>query len=335
MNENTHAFLIAVSRYPKDEGLHDLLHAEDNANKLRETLTSDKIGINRKNITTITNPEDKNFVLDKLDDVASQKGVRNLIVYYSGHGILDSDSHYLTLSNSTVEKIYLNGVKVNDISDILERKRKLNVIFIIDSCFSENAFDNFHARNFLLMASSAKNRTSKYPVDADYSAFTNEIIDALANGVDNSKNTITWRDVYRHTKQNLSQKGFPAPKISAQNEVDDVVIAQNSKKNDHNETKNPQNKNELPPEIQQKSKEIEEEISKNLDFFKELNDSYSNNLKSQLKEIINILAQYQQNYVETKDPLEKRKIERLIDSLKEKIAYFKNELKEAKEMLDF
>lgn len=227
--ENTYAFLIAVENYTKDDQLHQLPHSFNNVAALHKVLKGAAVGIPKSNIKTDFDPTNATELIEKLQSTVDNDNAKTLIIYYAGHGVLDDDgSHYLTLTNSTVNNIAINGLDINYLNKAFANKKNLNLVLILDSCFSESAFESFNARNYLVIASSAKNRTSKYPVDADYSAFTNELITVLKDGVDKEAENLTWKDVYTQLKSNLKDKGFPIPRITSQNEVDMLEIAKNN-----------------------------------------------------------------------------------------------------------
>ncbi len=227
--ENTYAFLIAVENYTKDDQLHQLPHSFNNVAALHKVLKGPTVGLPKKNIKTDFDPTNATELIEKLQNHVDDDEAKTLIIYYAGHGVLDDDgSHYLTLTNSTVKNIAINGLDINYLNKAFASKKNLNLILILDSCFSESAFESFKARNYLVIASSAKNRTSKYPVDADYSAFTQELITILKDGIENGPDKLTWKDVYTRLKTSLKEKDFPQPRISAQNEVDMLEIASNN-----------------------------------------------------------------------------------------------------------
>ena len=227
--ENTYAFLIAVENYTKDKQLHQLPHSFNNVAALHKVLKGAAVGIPKSNIKTDFDPTNATELIEKLQSTVDNDNAKTLIIYYAGHGVLDDDgSHYLTLTNSTVSNIAINGLDINYLNKAFANKKNLNLVLILDSCFSESAFESFKARNYLVIASSAKNRTSKYPVDADYSAFTNELIITLKEGIDTDNENLTWKDVYSQLKSQLKEKGFPAPRISSTNEVDMLEIAKNN-----------------------------------------------------------------------------------------------------------
>jgi len=313
--EKTHAFLIAVNDYQNDDSMHNLPHAWSNVTKLYEVLKSSLIGIPRTNITTITNPESAKDVLVKLRKVAASEGIKNLIIYYAGHGILDDDgNHYLTLTDSTVENIDLDGLDIANITQSISKNQRLNVFMILDSCFSENAFSKFEARNFMVMASSAKNRTSKYPVDADFSAFTNAFVKALENGLDNDKETLSWREVYNIARDQLISEDFPKPKVLIQNEVDELVLVKNAKVK--------------PVEDHIKGVRLNSglyDVNRILD---ELRKARAISIKKQMERRYALLEQYQEQLLLTEDPKIRMKSEWEIDDLQTKIKESEKELKE-------
>ena len=160
--ENTFAYLIAVENYTDDKALHSLKQTYDNISELYDILRGPLVGIPpKKNIKRSVDPTDAQKLILEIDSLIDTPEAKTLIIYYAGHGVMHDDGkHYLTLSNSTVDKIYLNGLSIDRLSDAWAEKKNIKVILILDSCFSENAFDDFKGRNYLLLASSAKKSTS-------------------------------------------------------------------------------------------------------------------------------------------------------------------------------
>jgi hypothetical protein len=228
---STYAILIGVERYNDNINLPDLEQSFSNVRELRKILKSDTVGLPGENIVEKINPGDKIGLLKEIEQISLKEDIKTLIIYYAGHGILDDNgNHYLTISTSTRNSIHIDGLEITELSRVFKAIRNLKVILILDSCFSERAFEGFNSREFLLLASSAMNKTSKFPIGEEYSAFTNELIKIFREGIPNNLKTITWREIYTHLKQNLMNAGFPIPKISTQNEVDEIVAARNNYK---------------------------------------------------------------------------------------------------------
>jgi hypothetical protein len=228
--KDTYAFLIGVQKY-NDESFPPLPQALDNVTEMRILLRSDTVGLPSENITVTLDPANLTELEEELAGIVSKDSLKTLIIYYSGHGeITLNGDHYLTISTSTRKKIDLNGLSFSRLSKILEDARNKKIIFILDSCFSERAFENFESRNYLLIASSEMNKPSYYPPGARCSAFTGELITVFNEGVLNNSSTISWREVYEQLVGKLDEEGWPIPRISSRNEVDEAIAGKNNYK---------------------------------------------------------------------------------------------------------
>lgn len=223
----TQAVLIGISSYPADESLHDLAAAKTNVDTLEKVLASPTVGINKENITALHNAAQPQEIL-RVIKMAAQNAQKSLIIYYSGHGILDDDFNlYLSTSESKVEDIFFTGVSIDAINRVIQKERLL-VVLVLDACFSEKAFEQFRKTNFYVLASSKKNTPSKYPPAEEYSAFTNEFINILENGINIRKTELALRDIYLQLEKNLTSKGFPQPRQVNTNLVQELIFAKNN-----------------------------------------------------------------------------------------------------------
>jgi hypothetical protein len=225
----TQVFLLGTSTYEEDEELHDLESVLYNITELRKLFTSKLIGIPNTHVAHKIDLRDKTYLLKRLTKIGKKKGTKNLILYYAGHGVLDDDDKlYLTLSNSTGNEIYNDGLSVKDLDYTLSQCKLKNIIMILDCCLSERAFEQIRQRNYCVIASSAKTKTSKYPVGKEFSAFTQTLIEVLKCGIKNDAEDITLYRLFKEVKAILDKKNLPEPKIANTNEVQDVIIAKNN-----------------------------------------------------------------------------------------------------------
>ena len=229
--ENTYVLLIAVGKYEKDPQLHKLEQTYRNIDGLYRVLKDTSIiGIPSNNIDYLPDPENIEEVGNSLDVLVQKDNAETIIIYYAGHGVIDDvdGKYYLTTKNSTVNRIDRNGFSISGLKSSFKEKRNLEVIIILDSCFSERAFDGFDMTNFFVVASSAKSKTSKYPIDEDYSVFTNELITILKEGIDTEGKDLTWNNVYTRLEENLSDKRFPQPKKTSRGNIAESIIKETS-----------------------------------------------------------------------------------------------------------
>ena len=218
--------LIGVETY-EDEELHDLPAALDNVKELRKILWSDTVGLPKSNVKREIDLKSRSDFENKLYDLIEGNEIDTLIIYYSGHGILDdNDLFYLSFSETKVGRVQSHGLRIRNLSEILEGNN-FNIILILDCCFSEKAFEEFEQRNFYLIASSPKNKTSKYPLNEEHSAFTQELIKILEEGIDNDQKSLSLNNIYEALKTRLKSNGFPEPKRTSSNEVGDLWITKN------------------------------------------------------------------------------------------------------------
>ncbi len=224
--DKTQVVLIGISNY-EDPQLPKLKAAEKNLEALRDIFSSESIGIKEQNITTIANESNKDKILLAVHQAAS-KAKQSLVLYYAGHGVLDENYDlYLTHSASTVDEIFITGIQISQINNII-KKENLNVVVILDCCFSEKAFQSFQKTNYAMLASSKKNTPSKYPLEEQFSAFSNELITALRDGINIRKKDLSLRDIFLHIQKQLKIKDFPEPRQVNTNNLAEMVFCKNN-----------------------------------------------------------------------------------------------------------
>ena len=222
----THFVLIGIKRYEK---LQPLKATYENFKAMEEVINK-ILNADPNNVSTHSEQVTTDSVKASLNKIIDNKSLKNVFIYYAGHGLTDDyGGYYLSMSNSENEKITTsNALDLEEIDKIF-RNTNLTVILILDCCFSENAFERITQRNQFILASSAKNITSIYPVNQRFSVFTNELIDILEKGIDNDQENICFLDIYTEIYKRLKIKdGNPKPKISNKNEVQQMLVVKNN-----------------------------------------------------------------------------------------------------------
>lgn len=177
---------------------------------------------------TILLDQTKKDVYHNVKRYVSNPNMELLILYFSGHGIVSSDrkSYYLALKETEMDHLKLTSIDVRDLSE--ELGNRISVILIIDSCFSEKVFDVFDSRRCFIMASSARDTASQYPLGEDGSVFSDALFEVIEKGIASEKPTLTAQDIFEAVRQKLALSGGPTPHRSAVNDVDQMAIFPNN-----------------------------------------------------------------------------------------------------------
>jgi tetratricopeptide (TPR) repeat protein len=134
---NYHALIIAVENYD-DFSIRDLEKPIEDAEKLQEVLTKEYT-FEPGDVHMLKNPT-KEQILEKL--IYLQEHLDdddNLLVYYSGHGIVKNDVGYWLPSNAKNDSRiqWLSNAEIRDYMNGMEARHTL---IIADACFSGSIF---------------------------------------------------------------------------------------------------------------------------------------------------------------------------------------------------
>lgn len=208
------AALIGVSRYTDLPGIPA---ATNNVADLAKLLTSSSGGaIAANNCTVVRNPSDV-AQLGAAVSTAARQAHDVLIVYYSGHGVVDHRGQlYLTLTGSNRDGITWNGVPFDTLRRELLASPAHARILILDCCFSGRAFEAMSDASSLIegqvdiygtytITSSDRNEPSEAPVGHRHTAFTAALLEAAE---DTSR---TLDQLYTTLEQILARRGYPKP----------------------------------------------------------------------------------------------------------------------------
>lgn len=211
-----------------DENLHSLPATYDNVAELYSIFSSDHNALPKENITKF-HGDSKSDILKSISKVTNTQKTTLLVLYYAGHGIYDEEESefYLTTKKTNLNEVHIESISISELNRTINKSVKKTAL-ILDCCYSEQAFEFLaNKRNYFVMASSPKTETSKYPEGSKYSAFTNELVNVLRNGLESKSQFLTFNDIFRVAKERLAEKGFPSPKKVDRNEVEEFIIAKN------------------------------------------------------------------------------------------------------------
>jgi hypothetical protein len=130
--ENCKALLIGVWAYESAAHLHRVRNDIDEFGRI--------IASNGYQVSKCENPTGDQF-RKKLKDFFEQiDNESNVVVYFSGHGILsDANEFYYAAADCTPEFQTLQAINSEIFKDMIKNKKPSQVIFIIDACYGEGA----------------------------------------------------------------------------------------------------------------------------------------------------------------------------------------------------
>jgi peptide/nickel transport system substrate-binding protein len=230
------AVLIGTGRYKK---LNPIVAVRNNLPALAEMLCADRVwGLPAERCVIV---EDPGTTADMLDPVvmAAQDATDTLLVYYAGHGLVDSrrSELHLALTASDPERIY-TSVPYSLVRDALLDSRAVRRIVILDCCFSGRALgqmggpasavvDEASAEGTFVLAASPENRAALAPPGEQYTAFTAELLTIIRSGIAECGPVLDLDSVYKHLLEVMRSKGLPLPQKRDRNTAGELSLFRN------------------------------------------------------------------------------------------------------------
>ncbi|WP_327587898.1 caspase family protein [Nonomuraea sp. NBC_00507] len=212
------AVLIGTSKYMH---MHELSAVENNLQALQELFQHKTLwGLPPENCTVISNPQSPAEMLDPVRDAVAS-ATETLLIYFAGHGLLDSTGNelYLTLSTSDKDRLY-TAVRYEHLKNELLDSQARHKVVILDCCHSGRALsimsgeddtglvaDSAATSGTYVMAAAMKNAK----VTGMYSAFSGELIDLIQKGDRDKPEYLTVDMLFTHARDILREKGLPIP----------------------------------------------------------------------------------------------------------------------------
>ncbi|MFD0427205.1 caspase domain-containing protein [Streptomyces zhihengii] len=162
------------------------------------------------------------MVLGAVQEAAS-RARDTLLIYYAGHGLTDpyTDELYLALPDSRHDREY-TALRYEYLrrAVLSSQATAQRTVVILDCCFSgralvgsmsasEQVADHAIVEGTCLLTASAETRAAVSPPGERYTAFTGELITALADGIPGAPDPIDMSTLYRHLHRSLAAKSRP------------------------------------------------------------------------------------------------------------------------------
>ncbi|TJZ59098.1 hypothetical protein FCH28_02895 [Streptomyces piniterrae] len=233
---NSRAVLIGTSRYTH---LSSLPAVDNNLTALATALRAPSSWeLAEEHCTAIANPGDWTEVLRAVR-TAAEEATDTLLVYYSGHGLLEETRGdlFLGLPHSEQGRSY-TGLPYSALRDVLLTVRSRRHVVILDCCFSGRALgtmsgpasiaDQAEIEGSYLLAASPETSFALAPEGEPHTAFTGELLRVLHDGVPDGPDLLDLDTIYHTMRVALRAKGRPLPQKRDRNTAGRLALSRNA-----------------------------------------------------------------------------------------------------------
>jgi Tetratricopeptide repeat/Caspase domain len=234
--DESRAILFGTAQYDHYDPLPAIAN---NLETLRSVLISAKRGgFRSEHCHTISNPQDPGVLAEHIKDVAGQ-ATDVLLVYCSGHGIIDWDARtlQLALEHTREEDLHYTALSI----DLLKRSiaaspAKIKVL-VLECCYSGRAIaghamsdvagmlqEQGEMHGVYTLTSSSSNEMSLAPPDADFTAFSGIFIRLLREPSGDHSGGATLAEMFTVLRRELISRSYPEPQQSIENSGGELTL---------------------------------------------------------------------------------------------------------------
>ncbi|GAA2263534.1 hypothetical protein GCM10010415_28810 [Streptomyces atrovirens] len=217
--------------------LDDLPAVRANIPGLKSMLGGPVLHVSTEDCETLIDPASTREVSAAVR-TAAQEATHTLLVYYAGHGLIDSGTGQLHLAvpDSDRHSVFDTAVPYEWIKRSVETSRAARRIVLLDCCYSARAFgvqsESVAALAEIdgtyLMAAAAETAVALSPPGEPYTAFTAELIDLLRCGVPSGPELLDLDTVFDQLMRRLQVKSRPRPQSLCRNSLGSWPFARNN-----------------------------------------------------------------------------------------------------------
>ncbi|MBH0779362.1 caspase, EACC1-associated type [Nocardia bovistercoris] len=227
--ENSRAVLIGVGAYQHHDRLPHIPAVDNNIDDLHQLLTASGGTFDPERCQAVTDPANTDEIGQILEAAAVARDT--LLIYYTGHGLLDSSGHlHLALPGTHPDRTRFTALPITVLRDSILDSPATTRILILDCCFSGRAFDALSDGPDVILGqadvagtytitSSARNETSYAPPGQPNTAFTAAL---LASAI--TTPGLTLDELYVDIEHHLHRNGHPPPQRRSVNNAGRLVL---------------------------------------------------------------------------------------------------------------
>jgi hypothetical protein len=252
LERNDNIYVVFIANYTfsnlKDKNIQNV---KVNLQELDNTF---KNNLNFKNVFTIDNKDSSNVKKDLERIIKKCPSNSTLLLYYSGHGLIESNSFYWASEDTELDPednnklLKSSAVGADFIKDLIQGCKAKYKVLIFDCCYSSAFLNNslsvddnlyikqtFAIKDTYYLFSSVENQVSLYPDKQPDKPtyFTEALLKALKTGVDPNFEYCSLEQIFNLTKDELEKiknpSGIPIPTVIKpdQGPLEEVKICAN------------------------------------------------------------------------------------------------------------
>jgi hypothetical protein len=244
MSERRFGILIAGSRFPEEPKLTPLRCPENDVDALNEILTSKDRGEFTEILVFKNRPHYE--VTRSINHVLRQATKDDLVlIYYSGHGKLNSANHlHLATVDTVLDELEATSIPVDIIREYVDISLSNKVVLILDCCFSGAAGAAFargsvddqlqlasRGRGTYIMTASTGIQVAQEREADQHGVFTKHIIEGIREGKADldADGHITMEELYHYVHDKVLEENFQEPMKWDLNVRGQLIIARSGK----------------------------------------------------------------------------------------------------------
>ncbi|MFI5979088.1 caspase family protein [Streptomyces sp. NPDC051452] len=215
--------LIGTATYAAED-LEEIPHSYRNIRGLFDALTDIELSsFAPEHVTLVDDPATPADIMQPLKNAVTE-AEDVLLVYYSGHGLLEgegSDLH-LSLTGSESDAPW-SSLPFSYLATVIRQAPAATKVVILDCCYSGRAHGDLMSDESQLiksqlaveglycLTSAPEKRRSKAPEGATYSAFTSHLLATLNEGIAGAGPLLRMSDLYGEVRKRMRATSFPLP----------------------------------------------------------------------------------------------------------------------------
>ncbi|MEV6347375.1 caspase family protein [Actinoplanes sp. NPDC051851] len=233
------AVLVGCGTY---RHLTDLPGVANNLTDLAAALTDPGLwGLPPGNCAVVTGDTSVGGVIGAVRTAARDVGPDGLLlIYYAGHGLVDSTDGrlHLAVTESELGEEDATAVAYESIRRRVWQSRAAHKLVILDCCYAARALvgemsaadlaEDVEIDQSVIIAATSRNLVALAPPGERNTAFSGALLTVLRDGVAGGAPVLDARTIYREILRNQAAKGLPRPEFRSRNAAEDLPLVRNA-----------------------------------------------------------------------------------------------------------